>query len=145
MSSDVSRLALVPVSFDGITRLDYIIDGASLHQLLGCGDYLPVLAPDDPINAFLGQVNRLLRKGPPSFPDGRQTLFSCRACGLPDCGAVTAEIGRDGRCIVWSDFGMQRDDAPDVYLRDEHVGPFRFPVYEYYAVFNDLRLARRYG
>jgi hypothetical protein len=62
----------------------------------------------------------------------RVMLFVCPACGDLGCGAITADIERDGDLVVWSRFGYQNDwqneDGTnwDDFESYKSTGPFRF-------------------
>jgi hypothetical protein len=72
----------------------------------------------------------------------RVMLFVCPECGDLGCGAITADIARDGDLVVWSRFGHQytkqlvMSDGPwsDDFASYESIGPFRFAWDAYKAV-----------
>jgi hypothetical protein len=70
----------------------------------------------------------------------RVTLFVCSECADLGCGAITAEIARDGDLIVWSRFAYQNNwqDADGTNWDDfdsyRSIGPFHFAWDSYRTV-----------
>ena len=48
-------------------------------------------------------LDHLLGDGPPDWYDARGQILRCRACGDPECGALTCQVVRAGGLVSWVD------------------------------------------
>ena len=119
---------------------DFVVDGVSLHQLTGA-DKLGLVG-------LLGWLDRhvdlrllaSLQLEQPTDVDGnRQSLFVCHMCADIGCGAITAEIAKDGDSFIWRDFRFE--DNYDSEQSDsesyQSVGPCVFEAEQYRAALKE--------
>jgi hypothetical protein len=126
--------------------VDFLVDGLSLFEAtkaykLGLGGCFLAADGDARIKACnqeaAGQFTferpaPEIREMDGTIGRHRVMLFVCSACGDLGCGAITAEIARDGEFVVWSRFAYQNNycDADGTNWDDfeayKPIGPFRF-------------------
>jgi hypothetical protein len=113
--------------------LDFVVDGASMHDRLKQTDHVTPLGCWS-ADAELQSIRQLLAGGAAESPGGRVPLYVCGECGDLECGAVTALVERTANGFVWRNFkfGNGRDDS-DWY---PGVGPFLFDATAYAQVLN---------
>jgi hypothetical protein len=123
--------------------LDYIIDGLPLVEYLRSRkdepiDFIPPfgwLTEASP-QAEAKAAARLLLRAEPDLPSGRHSLLVCPECADLGCGAVTAEIEREGDLFIWRAFGFETDYGGRAVLESfAHVREFAFTRREYSGVF----------
>ncbi len=110
--------------------LDFVIDDHSLYRKVG-----DLVSPLGWLSAEENRkaVNRLLRKEPADFRNGRTSIFICAECGDLGCGAMFAVIERIDDNIIWRDFGYQNSYDDAVHTDGfEDIGPFTFNATEYH-------------
>jgi hypothetical protein len=114
--------------------LDFIVDGKSLHELTGAGnfDMIGVLGWAG-LEADRKAIRQLLLELPAVLPAGRQQIFVCAECGDIGCGSITAHVSSSGDCYVWRDFAYENDydEAMSNRASFKHVGPFTFAATQY--------------
>lgn len=124
---------------------DFVVSGQSLYAHLAGKSYDMVGAlgwlPDE-FNQRI--IEQLLLQSEPPVVGNRQMIFVCAECGDLGCGALTAEVVREGETVVWQGFGYENDYDPAMsdFGRFASVGPFRFDWTEYRAVIQGAHNAR---
>lgn len=116
----------------GRRYLDFIVDGASLQDLLAAEDLVTGLGcwPAAPER---DSIEQLLVRRPPESPSGRVPIYVCGECGDLGCGAVTAKVERTPDGIRWSDFAFENSYDPNMTDVESYrgAGPFLFDESEY--------------
>ena len=121
--------------------LDFLVNSKSLYGEFGeCGfDNISCLGWGDVKSQHVA-IDRLLRRAPTDFPDERNSVYICPACGDLDCGAITLIIEEQGELVVWRDFGFENtyeDTVERESLAD--IGPFFFDKRSYEELFIRLK------
>jgi len=120
-------------------HLDFIVDGQSLHQLTGAGNYdLIGTLGWAGFDRDATVVRQLLLDVPPDAPEARQSIFVCAECGDLGCGGITAVVERSADFYTWKDFAYQNDYDESMTDREsfEFIGPYTFQAVQYRGVFN---------
>jgi hypothetical protein len=126
--------------------LDFIVDGKSLHERLGCPDAVTLLGWLRPPQ-HLEVVDQLLLLTPSELAEGRRELYVCPECGDVGCGAVTAVVLQQDEKVLWADFAhyvpWSDTGDPQIVREDyEAIGPFAFDAEAYAATLRSgLRMA----
>jgi hypothetical protein len=112
--------------------LDFIVNGKSLHDLLGTGDNIGCLGwlPLHVEQVILEQLKteRLSELG-----NDHYSIFICAECGDIGCGALTVQIEKTEDGFVWKNFGYQNnyDESMSDFESYETIGPFHFKSPQY--------------
>ena len=112
--------------------LDFVVDGQSLADILGCGQVGSLGAWMSESDESL--VRQLMREEPsPSLGEGRVELYVCSLCGDVGCGAESVAVTIDGNQVVWDAFCYENGYAPELTDRESYapVGPYRFDLDQY--------------
>src|SRR5688572_20373327 len=88
--------------------LDFIVDGQSLHALVGNKlDSVSCLAQWPRMAETQKALDRLLLLEPADFPNNRRSLYVCGECGDLGCGAVSITIVEQDDTFTWHSFGYE--------------------------------------
>jgi len=111
--------------------LDFCVSGRSLLKEIerrkGC-DFVSRLGSElEPTDVRTRDA--LLLEKTDDLSSGRVVLYTC-PCGDFGCGVISAKIIREGKHIIWSDFGYENEFDDELILL-ERLGPFRFEEEQY--------------
>ena len=108
--------------------LDFVVDSESLWEKVGKPkDSVSIICFEFSREETIKDVNRLLLIEKAAIPEDRRSLFICGECGGFECGAVTASVVRDGKSVVWKDFGFENSYEENIHLGEyKGIGPYSF-------------------
>lgn len=118
----------------GRDYLDFVVDGASLHDTLRLGDSIGCLGWGSG-EGERHHIAQLLLREQSELQSGRVAIYICPECGDLGCGAVTVRISRDGEGFVWSDFAFETT-LEGIVEQYEDVGSLAFNKTEYWHLLN---------
>lgn len=122
----------------GRRYLDFVVDGASLQDLLRAGGQVTPLGCWS-AEAERESIRQLLCRAPASSQSGRVPIYVCAECGDLGCGAVTVAVERTPEGFVWRDFAYENASDPAMIDLDSFggTGPFLFDKTAYWQVLNE--------
>ncbi len=132
---------------------DWTIDGTPLRELVAYrngqveGDVTPIQNEWAGKGLAVASLSTLLGQDSGSrfdtkMPDGRVALLFCASCFDVGCGALTADLVRDGEFVEWRDIGWQRDYEPlNLEMQEAPVISLRFERVAYEELLRGLLIA----